>query len=45
MGDLLGELMSANPWYVRIDISALDDEARRTILLRVSWALPESSEF
>lgn|GEM_PF-2350125 len=39
LGDLIGEIMSANPWYIRIDISALDDEARRTILLRVKSKL------
>ena len=31
--------MSANPWYARINISVLDDEARRTILLRVKSKL------
>jgi len=39
LGDLLGEIMSANPWYSRINISALDDEVRRTILLRVKSKL------
>jgi len=31
--------MSANPWCAKINISALDDEARRTILLRVKSKL------
>jgi hypothetical protein len=33
--DLLGEIMLANPWYNRVDISALGDDARRLILERI----------
>jgi len=39
LSDLLGEIMSANPWYTGVNISALGDEARRTILLRVKEKL------
>jgi len=39
LGDLLGEIISANPWYTRINISVLSDEARRAILLRVKEKL------
>ena len=39
MDDLLGEIMTANPWYTRVNISALGDEARRAILLRVKEKL------
>jgi len=39
LDDLLGEIMTANPWYTRVNISALGDEARRAILLRVKEKL------
>jgi hypothetical protein len=35
----LGEIMTANPWYTRINISALGDELRRIILERVKRKL------
>ena len=39
MDDLLGEIMTANPWYTRVNISALGDETRRAILSRVKEKL------
>jgi len=39
LGDLLGEIMSANPWHTRVNASALSDEARRLILERVKEKL------
>ncbi|MEM0002337.1 MAG: hypothetical protein QXE10_07325 [Desulfurococcaceae archaeon] len=33
--ELLGEIMPANPWYNRVDISALGDDARRLTLERI----------
>jgi hypothetical protein len=37
--DLLGEIMPANPWYNRVNASALSDEAPRLILERVKRKL------
>jgi len=33
--DSLGEIMSANPWYTKVNANALGDEARKLILERV----------